>query len=128
MNHSFFTGPRLLTVVLVLSFLASAGTMDALAQKSQKTQTAAQKQSTLKDVLIQYQGKDTNLGKLVKVSGDYFTLEDEEGVQTLHPLSVIHTLKIAQTLHPLSVIHTLKIVKPEEGSTVVLEIRLVGKD
>ena len=113
MNHSSFTVPPLLTVVLVLSFLASVGTMDALAQKSQKTQTAAPKQSTLKDVLIQYQGKDTNLGKLVKVSGDYFTLEDEEGVQTLHPLSVIHTLKI---------------VKPEEGSTVVLEIRLVGKD
>jgi len=113
MNHSSFTSPRLLTVVLVLSFLASVGTMDALAQKSQKTQTAAPKQSTLKDVLIQYQGKDTNLGKLVKVSGDYFTLEDEEGVQTLHPLSAIHTLKM---------------VKPEEGSTVVLEIRLVGKD
>lgn len=113
MSLSSIHGPRMIVVLVALLGLVAVGSTSALAQKSQKTQTAPARQTTLKEVLAQYQGKDTNLGKLVKLSGDYFTVENAEGEQSMHPYSVIHTLKV---------------VKPEEGSTIVLEIILVDKD
>jgi hypothetical protein len=111
--NRYVVGLRVLSVTLTLGTLLSFCSTDVIAQKSHKTQAAPAKQSTLKDVLTQYVGKDTSLGKLVKISADYFTVESEGGEQSMHPLSVIHTLKI---------------VKPEEGSTVVLEIMLVDRD
>jgi hypothetical protein len=103
-------GP-VLPVLLALSL--TAGTADA--QKSQKTEKPKPVQSapsSIKDIMQKYDGKATTLGTLKRVAGDYFVVE-QDGVTTMHPFAVIHTLRV---------------VKDEEAGTEVLEIQLIAKD
>jgi hypothetical protein len=103
--------PWILVTVLVCVIFAM-WVLPATAQKSKKPQPVQTTQSSLKDVLAQYQGKTTNLGTLSKVAGDHFVVE-EEGVTSMHPLAAIHTLNIT---------------KDEEAATTKLEIKLVARE
>jgi hypothetical protein len=49
--------------------------------------------NTIKEVLTKYRGEKTNLGTLSRIESDYFVVE-EDGVATLHPLSIIIGIKI----------------------------------
>ncbi|MBM2846901.1 MAG: hypothetical protein HW407_2213 [Bacteroidetes bacterium] len=102
---------RILTVLFLSCALAATAVVPAIAQKSQKKETT-QAQNTIKDILMQYVGKATNLGTLKKVAADHFVLEEEGNT----------------VMHPLSALHTIKLVKNEESGEMKIEIRLVGKD
>ena len=75
-------------------------------------QTTPKPSSSFRDYLMQFQGMPTNLGKIVKIAGDYFVVEDE-GVQSAHRIDVIHTIKL---------------LKAEEGEPARLEIKLLSRD
>lgn len=105
--------PALLVVIAVLLCGAAfilAGPV--VAQKSKKASSTPDSQNSLKTVLTQYQGQTTNLGMLVKVSGDFFVVA-EEG---------------ATVYYPLSSIQSFRVLKPGEDVSIPLEIRLVSKD
>jgi len=96
---------------------ATAQKKDAAKKEVAKKETApsaqpSQPQSTMKDVMLQYVGKATNLGTLKKVTGDYFVLEDDGNT----------------VMHPLSTIHTIRLVKDEETGETKIEIRLISRD
>jgi len=91
--------------------------MPALAQKTQKGEkarsaAAAPQQVTMKDLLMRHEGKTTNLGKLTRVTSEYFVLEQEGTVST----------------HPLSVLHTIRLVKDEETGEQSIELVLLAGD
>ena len=95
--------------LMVLAFTAGP----APAQKStrqDKTKTAQGAPSSIREVLQKYEGKATSLGTLKRVAGDYFVVE-QDGVTSMHPLAVIHTLRI---------------VRDEEAGTEILEIHLIA--
>jgi hypothetical protein len=54
----------------------------------------------------------TNLGKLVKIAGDYFVVDDD-GVQSAHRIDVIHTIRL---------------LKAEEGEPAKLELKLLARE
>jgi hypothetical protein len=100
-------------VTLLVCIILTMLVVPATAQKSKKPQPAqTTTASSLRDVLVPYQGKMTNKGTLVKVTSEYFSLEDE-GVTSIHPMSAIHTLKIT---------------KDEEAATTKLDIKLVATE
>jgi hypothetical protein len=103
--------PWILVTILACTIFAMS-VLPATAQKSKKPQPVQTTQSSLKEVLAQYQGKTTNLGTLSKVAGDYFVLE-EDGVTSMHPLAAIHTLNIT---------------KDEDAGTTKLEIKLIARE
>lgn len=107
---------RLLSVLFVGAMLATLCASPASAQKKEaaKKEVAppSQPQGTMKEVMLQYVGKTTNLGTVKKVTGEYFTLE-QEGVTSVHPLSVLHSVKT---------------MKDEETGELKIEIILVAKD
>jgi hypothetical protein len=107
---------RIASLFIVLMFAVVAITPSAMAQKAakaEKSKPAPQAEAgMIKDVLVKWEGKSTNLGTLKKVHGDYFVVE-EEG---------------ATMMHPLHAIHTIKLWKDEETGEEKMEIRLVGKD
>jgi hypothetical protein len=98
-----------LTILSLLFALGVTSVVPAVAQKAQKKEPA---QSTVREVLMQYVGKATNLGTLKKVTADHFVLE-EDGSTVVHPLSVLHTIKAS---------------KDEETGEVRVEIRVLSKD
>ena len=71
-----------------------------------------QKMGTLRDVLISIQGQQTNIGVLVKVTGDYVTFENEG--DTL--------------MYPLAAVQMVKFLKTEEGEQRKIEIHFLSKD
>ncbi len=103
---------RTLWILLISFAFVAIAVAPASAQKSQKKETSVTAQGSIKDMLSQYVGKTTNLGKLTKVTSDYFVFE-EDGATVIHPLSTVHTIKLS---------------KDEESGDMVIEIRLVGKD
>jgi hypothetical protein len=115
------------TIALLLAMLVLVSSADAQKKKKDQAAPPAQQQATeqtpapqpaakgsspFRDYLMQYQGMPTNLGKLVKVAGDYFILEDD-GVQSAHRIDVIHTIKL---------------LKAEEGEPAKLELKLLARD
>ena len=102
-----------IVAALLVCFTLTMLVLPATAQKSKKPQPVQTTGgSSIRDVLIQYQGKVTNKGTLVKVTGDYFSLDDD-GVVSIHPLTAIHTLKIT---------------KDEDAATTKLDIKLVATE
>ena len=78
---------------------------------------AAQKQESktamhFKDVLTQYQGQQTSLGTLKKVSSDYVTFEDEQST----------------TMVPLATVQSVRLVKDEESGSTRIEVRLLARE
>ncbi len=67
---------RLLSVIFLVTIMASTSCTFAVAQKKASTKkeitTPLQHQTGMKEILAQYVGKVTNLGTLKKVEGDYF--------------------------------------------------------
>jgi len=117
------------TIALLLAVVVLTSPADAQKKKKDQAAPPAQQQTTeqasaaapqpapkpsssFRDYLMQYQGMPTNLGKLVKIGGDYFVVEDE-GIQSAHRIDVIHTLKL---------------LKAEEGEPARLEIKLLSRD
>ncbi|MEK9139199.1 MAG: hypothetical protein AAB393_18930 [Bacteroidota bacterium] len=105
---------RLLTIFCLGALLATVSATHATAQKKEqaKKEVTTPGQNTLKDVLSPWVGKQTNLGTLKRIAGDYFVLDDDG----------------ATVYHSLSAIHTLRLVKDEESGEMKLEIRLISKD
>ena len=107
---------RILSILFVGAMLATVCTSTAFAQKKEaaKKEVAppSQTQGTMKEVMLQYVGKATNLGTLRKVTSEYFTVE-QEGVTVIHPLSVLHSIKT---------------MKDDETGEMKIEIILVAKD
>ena len=68
--------------------------------------------NTLKDILVSIQGQQTNIGVLVKVTGDYMVFASEG--DTL--------------MYPLSAVQVVKFLKTEEGEPRKIEIRFLSKD
>ena len=67
---------------------------------------------SIKDVLVSLQGQQTNIGLLVKVTGDYVTFEAEG--DTL--------------IYPLSAIQVVKFLKTEENEPRKIDIKFLSKD
>ena len=65
-----------------------------------------------KDVLMQYQGQQTSLGTLKKVSGDYVTFEDDQST----------------TMVPLATVQSVRLVKDEESGSTRIEVRLLARE
>jgi len=117
-------------IALLLALFVLVSSADAQKKKKDQTPPPAQQQATeqaapasapqsaskasspFRDYLMQYQGMPTNLGKLVKVAGDYFIVEDD-GVQSAHRIDVIHTIRL---------------LKAEEGEPAKLELKLLARD
>jgi hypothetical protein len=91
----------------LLACLLMVGVLPALAQKKQ-----AAAGGTFKDVLVQYQGKTTNLGTLKKVASDYLVFEAETDTTTV----------------PIAMVQSVKVIKTEEGETPKVEIKLLSKE
>jgi len=100
--------------------------LPAEAQKKKKTQPQTQQQvqpqqpvtmpvqrpaGGFRDMLVQYQGSQTNLGIMTKVGPDFIVLDDE-GVISYHPIHVIQTIRVT---------------KLEEGGEKI-ELKLLSKD
>lgn len=109
------TTQRGAAVLLALVIAVLLAVPEATAQKTQKVEKpkpVQASQSTIREVLVKYEGKATSLGTLTRVAGDYFVVE-QEGVSSMHPFFSIHTLRV---------------LKDEEAGTEVLEILLMAKD
>lgn len=109
-THPAFVG--LAMVVFLLSGSLVLG--PAVAQKSKKPQPAAASQGTIKQLIQQYRGEMTSIGKITKVEGDYFVVEDE-GVTAMYPLSAIQAIRLVK-------------VEEEEKDSTLIEIRLIAHD
>jgi len=109
--HILATSRRLpwILVTVLACAMFTIWVLPATAQKSKKSQPT---QSTVREILSQFEGKSTNMGTLAKVTGDYFSTEDE-GVTTIHPLTTIHSLVLT---------------KDEETLSTKLEIKLLAKE
>lgn len=113
-------------LVLAAFTLLAAAPPTTHAQKKKKdpvpaVQPAADEQSprgnphagtTIRDVLVKLQGQRTNLGTLVRVTGDFVEFENEG--DTL--------------MFPLSAIQAVKFLKAEEGETRKVEIKFLARD
>lgn len=106
--------------------LVIASVLPADAQKKKKTPEPQQQQvqqqqpvtmpspkptNGIREILMQYQGSQTNLGTLSKVAFDYIMLDDE-GTSVYCPLHVIQSIRVT---------------KQDEGGPKV-EIKLLSKD
>lgn len=107
-----FSTLLVLTCVAVSTAQKKEPTKKEASKKEVAPTQSSQSPGTIKEVLLQYVGKTTNLGTLKKVTGDFFILE-EDG---------------ATVMHPLSTIHTIKLVKDEESGETKIEIRLIARD
>ena len=107
---------RIMFALFVTVVLATTCVVPVTAQKKETAKkeilAPPQAQSMMKDVLIQFVGRATNLGTLKKVVGDYFILEEDGNT----------------VMHPLYTLHTIRLVKDEETGETKIEIRLIGKD
>ncbi len=106
----------LLKTVATILFCGLLAGPAAFAQKSQKTEKPKTTQSagTFKEMLSKHVGKQTNLGKLIKVGPDYVAVESEE-VQTMIQLQAIQSFRVV-------------VIKDEETSEERLEITLLAGD
>ncbi len=97
--------PWLIACVL-LGLLLTLWAFPVTAQKSQK------QISQFKELLTSYQGHQTSLGTLKKVSGDYVTFEQEQGT----------------SMYPIGVIQCIRLAKDEETGATAIEIRVLAKE
>ena len=88
-----------------------------LAQKKkaapeQTVRPAVQSGTTIREVLVKLQGQPTNLGTLVRVSGEVVEFENEG--DTL--------------IYPLSAVQCVKFLKADEGEARKVEIKFIARD
>jgi hypothetical protein len=105
---------QFLRVAVLFGVMVAFVALPAVAQKKPvaRKETSVQSVSTIKELVSKHVGQKTNLGTIKSVAGDFFVLDDE-GVEVIHPLATIHTIKF---------------IKDEEGGETKMEIRLVGMD
>ena len=91
----------------LLACLLMVGVLPASAQKKQ-----AAAGGNFKDVLVQFQGKVTNLGTLKKIASDYLVFETDTETLTV----------------PIAMVQSVKVTKAEEEEAPKIEIKLLAKD
>jgi hypothetical protein len=113
--------PATLFSLLLIAALAlpAAAPPSLLAQKKkgasageQSARPAVQSGTTIRDVLVKLQGQQTNLGTLVRVTGEVVEFENEG--DTL--------------IYPLSAVQSVKFLKAEEGEARKVEIKFLARD
>jgi hypothetical protein len=118
MNPIYFIGwSHRVVLVLALVFTVLSGSVvpgPAVAQKSKKSQPVATSQGTVKELVKKYEGQITNIGKIIRVEGDYFVVEDE-GVTAMYPIGAIQAIRLVK-------------LEEEEKDSTRIEIRLMAHD
>ncbi len=97
--------PWSLVGVLILSLVLISVT-SGTAQKTPKNPM------TVRELLSQYSGYDSNLGKIKRLGNDFLLVQEEN----------------AQTVVPFTSIQEVRLVKENSTEPVKIEIRLVSKD
>lgn len=98
-------------VVILLTIIALVLTLGTAETSAQKKKTAAPAPASgveqqrppappsgkggmmLKDILTQYKGAVTTMGRLKTVENDFFIIDDD-GTETIYPIAAIHAIKI----------------------------------
>jgi hypothetical protein len=101
-------------IAVLVAVLLAALSVQASAQKKPvvKKETPVQSAGTIKELMARHIGTKTNLGTIKSVATDFFVLDDD-GVEVIHPLATIHTIKFGQA---------------DEAGVRKMEIRLIGMD
>jgi hypothetical protein len=106
----------LLALLLIAALALPAPTLMAQKKKTapatEQARSVVQSGTTIRDILVKLQGQTTNLGILVRVSGEVVEFENEG--DTL--------------IYPLNAVQCVKFLKAEEGEARKVEIKFFARD